>query len=152
MTSSGRIVGTGIGVGSTTSMCCWRRWWPWWWLEGHYRYGRCLWNHVHNYLWWNGCLCLLLLSDRVVKGLLHLFVSYLVLLHNYTNLLRVSLHHLLHLAMNVNVCHLCVRGVVLVIVRLEMPRINVICYMPLSCRKVLNEIPLLQRSVPHQVS
>jgi hypothetical protein len=110
-----------------------------------------LWHH--NYLWRpNACLPrLLLLSDRVVKGLLHLFVSYLVLLHNYTDLLRVSLHHLLHLAMNVNVCHLCC-VVVLVVVCLKVPTINVVSNMPRSGRKVLNVISRLQGSVPHQAS
>ncbi len=83
-------------------------------------------------------------------------MSYLVLLHNYTDLLRVSLHHLLHLVVNVNVCHLCcVRGaavVVLVIVRLEVPAINVVSNMPRFGCKILNEIPLLQGTVPHQAS
>ena len=103
----------------------------------------------HN-LWWNACLCFLLLHDRVVQALLHSFMSYVVLLHYYTKLLRVSLHQVHCLIVHVDVLHLSC--VVRVVVRLEVPGVNVICYMPLSCSKVLNEIPLLQGSVPHQAS
>ena len=104
----------------------------------------------HN-LWWNACLRFLLLHDRVIESLLHSFVSYLVLLHYYTKLLRVGLHHLLHLAMNVDICHLsCV--VVRVVVRFEVSGVDVVSNVPRFCSKVLNEIPLLQGSVPHQAS
>ncbi len=94
----------------------------------------------------------LLLYDCVVKRLLHLFVSYLVLLHNCTNLLRVCLHHLLHLAMNVNVLHLIRGAVVLVVVCLEVPAINVVSNVSRFCSKILNEIPLLQCTVSHHSS
>ena len=103
----------------------------------------------HN-LWWNACLCFLLLHDRVVESLLHSFMPYVVLLHYYTKLLRVSLHQMHCLIVHVDVLHLSC--VVRVVVRFEVPGVNVICYMPLSCSKVLNEIPLLQGSVPHQAS
>jgi hypothetical protein len=107
---------------------------------------------VQNYLWWNACLCFLLLHDRLVESLLHLFVSHVLLLHYYAKLLGVCLHHLHCLIVHVHIGHLCVRRVVCVIVRFEMPAINVICYMSLSGSKVLNEIPLLQGSVPHHSS
>ena len=104
----------------------------------------------HN-LWWNACLRLLLLHDRVIESLLHSFVSYLVLLHHYTKLLRVGLHQVHRLIVHVDICHLsCV--VVRVVVRFEVPGVDVICYMPRFCSKVLDEIPLLQGSVPHQAS
>ena len=105
----------------------------------------------HN-LWWNACLCFLLLHDRVVESLLHSFVSYLVLLHYYAKLLCVCLHQVHRLIMHVDIGHLSVRRVVRVIVRFEVSGVDVICYMSLSRRKVLNEIPLLQGSVPHQAS
>ena len=104
----------------------------------------------HN-LWWNACLCFLLLHDRVVYSLLHSFVSYLVLLHHYTKLLRVSLHQMHCLIVHVDVLHLCC-VVVREVMRLEVPGVNVICYMSRFCSKVLDEIPLLQGSVPHQAS
>ena len=101
----------------------------------------------HN-LWWNACLCLLLLQNRIIESLLHSFVSYLILLHYYAKLLRVCLHQMHCLIVHVDIGHLsCV--VVRVVVCLEMPTINVICNMPRFCSKVLNEIPLLQGSVPH---
>ena len=106
-------------------------------------------KHVQDYLRWDACLCFLLLRNRVIESLLHSFVSYVVLLHYYAKLLCVSLHHLHRLIVHVHILHLCVRRVVCVIVRFEMPAINVICYMPLSGSKVLNEIPLLQCSVSH---
>ena len=46
---------------------------------------------MQNYLWWNACLCFLLLHDRIIESLLHSFVSYLILLHYYAKLLRVGL-------------------------------------------------------------
>ena len=104
----------------------------------------------HN-LWWNACLRLLLLQNRIIESLLHSFVSYLVLLHYYAKLLCVGLHQVHRLIVHVNVCHLsCV--VVRVVVRFEVPGVDVICYMPRFCSKVLDEIPLLQGSVPHQAS
>ena len=108
---------------------------------------------MQNYLW-IVCLCLLrllLLQNRIIESLLHLLESNLILLHYYTKLLRVSLHQMHCLIVHVDVLHLCC-VVVRVVVRLEVPGVNVICYMPLSCSKVLNEIPLLQGSVPHQAS
>ena len=78
-------------------------------------------------------------------------MSYLILLHYYTKLLRVSLHQMHCLIVHIHVLHLCC-CVVRVVVRLKMPAINVVSNMPPSCRKVLNEIPLLQGSVPHQAS
>ena len=105
----------------------------------------------HN-LWWNACLRFLLLHDRVTESLLHSFVSNLVLLHYYAKLLRVGLHQIHRLIVHVDIGHLCVRRVVCVVVCFEVSGVNVICYMPLSCSKVLNEIPLLQGSVPHQAS
>ena len=105
----------------------------------------------HN-LWWNACLRFLLLHDRVIESLLHSFVSYLVLLHHYTKLLRVRLHQIHRLIVHVDVCHLSVRRVVRVVMRLKVSGVDVICYMSLSCSKVLDEIPLLQGSVPHQAS
>ena len=104
----------------------------------------------HN-LWWNACLRLLLLHDRVIESLLHSFVSNLVLLHYYAKLLRVGLHQVHRLIVHVDICHLsCV--VVCVVVRFEMSGVDVVCNVPLSCSKVLDEIPLLQGSVPHQAS
>ena len=79
-------------------------------------------------------------------------MSYVLLLHYYTKLLRVSLHQMHCLIVHVDVLHLCCVVRVVVVVRFEVPGVNVICYMPLSCSKVLNEIPLLQGSVPHQAS
>ena len=105
----------------------------------------------HN-LWWNACLRLLLLHDRVIESLLHSFVSYLVLLHYYTKLLRVGLHHLHRLIMHVDICHLSVRVVVRVVVRFEVSGVDVVRNVPRFCSKVLNESPLLQGSVPHQAS
>jgi hypothetical protein len=84
--------------------------------------------------------------------LLHLLVSYLILLHYYTKLLCVCLHHLHSLIVHVDIGHLICCVVVRVVVCLEMPTINVICNMPRFCSKVLNEIPLLQGSVPHHAS
>ena len=110
-----------------------------------------MWKHVQNYLW-IACLRLLLLQNRIIESLLHALVAYLVLLHYYTKLLRVCLHQVHRLIVHVDIGHLSVRRVVRVVVRLEVPGVNVICYMPLSCSKVLNEIPLLQGSVPHQAS
>ena len=104
----------------------------------------------HN-LWWNACLRFLLLHDRVIESFLHSFVSNMVLLHYYAKLLCMSLHQMHCLIVHVDICHLsCV--VVCVIMRLEVPTIDVVCNVPLSCSKVLNEIPLLQGSVPHQAS
>ena len=105
----------------------------------------------HN-LWWNACLRLLLLHDRVIESLLHSFVSYLVLLHHYAKLLRVGLHQLHRLIVHVNIGHLSVRRVVRVIVRLKVSGVDVVRNVPRFCSKVLNEIPLLQGSVPHQAS
>jgi hypothetical protein len=107
---------------------------------------------VQNYLWWNACLRLLLLHDRVVKPLLHSFYAYVLLLHYLPQLLRVRLHQIHCLIVHIHVGHLCVRGVVLVIVRLKMSRIDVICCMSRSGSKILNVISRLQRSVPHQAS
>ena len=104
----------------------------------------------HN-LWWNACLCLLLLHDRVIESLLHSFVSYLVLLHYYAKLLRVGLHQVHRLIVHVDICHLsCV--VVCVVVCLKMSGVDVVSNVPRFCSKVLDEIPLLQGSVPHQAS
>ena len=110
-----------------------------------------MWTHVQNYLRRNVCLRLLLLQNRIIESLLHALVAYLVLLHYYAKLLRVCLHQMHCLIVHVDICHLsCV--VVRVVVRLEVSGVNVICYMSRFCSKVLNEIPLLQGSVPHQAS
>ncbi len=106
---------------------------------------------MHHNLWWNACLRLLLLHDRVVESLLHSFMPYVVLLHYYTKLLRVSLHQMHCLIVHVDVLHLCC-VVVRVVVRLEVPGVDVVRNVPRFCSKVLNEIPLLQGSVPHQAS
>ena len=104
----------------------------------------------HN-LRWNACLRLLLLQNRIIEPLLHTLVPYLILLHYYAKLLCVGLHQVHRLIVHVNVCHLsCV--VVRVVVRFEVSGVDVISNVPLSCRKVLNEIPLLQGSVPHHAS
>ena len=107
---------------------------------------------MHHNLWWNACLCFLLLHDRVVESLLHSFVSYVLLLHYYTKLLRVSLHQMHCLIVHVNVGHLSCCGVVRVIVRLKVPGVDVICYVSRSGCKILNVISRLQGSVPHQAS
>jgi hypothetical protein len=120
-------------------------------LKGHYRHGRRLWKHVQNDLR-IACLCLLLLQNRIIESLLHLLVSNVLLLHYYTQLLSVCLHHLHSLIVHVHIGHLSVRRVVRVVVRFKMPTINVICYMPRYCSEILNEIPLLQGSVPHHAS
>ena len=118
----------------------------------HYRHGRRLWKHVQNDLR-IVCLRLLLLQDRIIESLLHSFVSYLILLHYYAKLLRVCLHQVHRLIMHVDIGHLSVRRIVVpVVVCLEMPTINVICNMPRFCSEILNEIPLLQGSVPHHAS
>ena len=101
----------------------------------------------HN-LWWNACLRFLLLHDRVIESLLHSFVSYLVLLHYYAELLRVCLHQIHRLIMYINVCHLCCVAVC-VVVCFEVSTIDVVRNVPRFCSKVLNEISLLQGSVPH---
>ena len=98
------------------------------------------------------CLCLLLLQDRIIESLLHSLVSYLILLHYYAKLLRVCLHHLHSLIVHVHIGHLICCVVVRVVVCLEMPTIDVVCNMPRFGSKVLNEIPLLQGSVPHHAS
>ena len=105
----------------------------------------------HN-LWWNACLRFLLLHDRVIESLLHSFVSNLVLLHYYAKLLRVGLHQIHRLIVHVDIGHLCVRRVVCVVVRFEVSGVDVVRNVPRFCSKVLNEIPLLQGSVPHQAS
>ena len=105
----------------------------------------------HN-LWWNACLCFLLLHDRVIESLLHSFVSYLVLLHYYAKLLCVCLHQVHRLIVNVDIGHLSVRRVVRVVVCFEVSGVDVVRNVPRFCSKVLNEIPLLQGSVPHQAS
>ena len=79
-------------------------------------------------------------------------MSYVVLLHNYAKLLRVCLHQLHRLIVHVNIGHLSVRRVVRVIVRFEASGVDVVRNVPLSRRKVLNEIPLLRGSVPHHAS
>ena len=105
----------------------------------------------HN-LWWNACLRFLLLHDRVIESLLHSFVSYLILLDYYAKLLRVGLHQVHRLIVYVDIGHLSCLVVVRVVVRLKVPGVDVVRNVPLSRRKVLNEIPLLQGSVSHQAS
>ena len=105
----------------------------------------------HN-LWWNACLRLLLLHDRVIESLLHLLVSNVLLLHYYTQLLSMCLHHLHGLIVHVDIGHLICCVVVRVVVRFKMSGVDVVRNVPLSRRKVLNEIPLLQGSVPHHAS
>ena len=107
---------------------------------------------MQNYLRWNACLCLLLLQNRIIESLLHSLVSYLILLHYYAKLLRVGLHQLHRLIVHVDIGHLSCCVVVRVIVRLKVPGVDVVRNVPLSRRKVLNEIPLLQGSVSHQAS
>ena len=77
-------------------------------------------------------------------------MPYVVLLHYYTKLLRVSLHQMHCLIVHVDVLHLS--RVVVVVVRLEVPGVDVVSNVSRSGCKVLNEIPLLQGSVPHQAS
>ena len=107
---------------------------------------------MQNYLWWNVCLRLLLLQNRIIEPLLHALVAYLVLLHYYAKLLRVGLHQVHRLIVYVNIGHLSCCVIVRVIVRLKVSGVDVVRNVPLSRRKVLNEIPLLQGSVPHQAS
>ncbi len=107
---------------------------------------------MQNYLRWNACLCPLLLHDRVVQALLHSFYPYVLLLHDLPQLLGVSLHQMHCLVVHINVGHLCVRGVVFVIVRLKVPGVDVISNVSRSGRQILNVISLLQGSVPHQAS
>ena len=145
---------SGAGLGTTwdsNGTCCWWWWRSRWWLIWHYCHGRRLWNHVQNYLWWNVCLRLLLLQNRIIESLLHLLVSNVLLLHYYTKLLCVCLHHLHSLIVHVDIGHL-ICCVVCVVVRFKMPGVDVVCNMPRFCSKVLNEIPLLQGSVPHHAS
>ena len=140
---------SGHWYGNSDRTCCWRRWWPRWWLKWHY--GVSLWNHVQHNLWWNACLRFLLLHDRIIESLLHSFMSYLVLLHYYAELLCVGLHQIHRLIVHVDIGHLCC-VVVCVVVCFEVPTIDGVRNVPRFCSKVLNEIPLLQGSVPHQAS
>ena len=98
-------------------------------MKGHYRHGRRLWNHVQNHLR-IVCLCLLLLQNRIIESLLHLLVSNVLLLHYYTKLLCVCLHHLHSLIVHVDIGHLICCVVVRVVVRFEVSGVDVICNVP----------------------
>ena len=64
----------------------------------------------------------------------------------------MCLHQVHRLIVHVDIGHLSVRRVVRVVVRFEVSGVDVVCNMPRFCSEILNEIPLLQGSVPHHAS